>query len=69
MCIVKLWWIERANGDLARLGRRYDEDLHTVFENGVPNPQRTRAAADKLCRRGEKPVPVRIVKESEYAKG
>lgn len=69
MCIERFWWVEGPDGELARVGRWYDEDFNTVFEHGIPNLQRTMIEAEKLCKEGEKPVPVKIVKESEYAKG
>lgn len=56
-----MWWIERANGNLLSVGRvLYDRGIADI---GLPNPQLTKREAARLCRTGESPVRVRLVKE------
>jgi hypothetical protein len=59
--MIKLWWIERANGNLVSCGRTIQNN--EIYEGGQPNPFFLRRDALAHCRdKGEKPVKVKIVK-------
>jgi len=55
------WWIEKiSTGKLVAFGRRKLSD--GIHESGCPNLQYQRKDARRLCRYGEKPIKVKIVK-------
>ena len=52
------WWIENAKGDLRKRGRY-------MYSNAAPDLFMTKRQAQAFCRRGERPVKVRLVKVEE----
>ena len=57
-----LYWIEKSTGALVACGRHIGPDrLLTV--SGPPNPVFYLDDALKLCRDGERPVKVRLIRE------
>ena len=59
------WWIENKHGILVTVGREMIFHVikgATIRDVGMPNPQRTKYWAKHLCRKGERPVKVKIVK-------
>ena len=58
-----LWWIASRNGILVKIGRRKEDGV--IIESGCPNLQPTHKAALELCRPGEAPVSVKIIRDSK----
>lgn len=52
------YWIENAKGDLRKRGR-------FMYSDAAPDLFRTKKQAQVFCRRGEKPIKVRLVKVEE----
>ena len=57
------WWIEKPNGKFVTFGRRIS-DIGEIHEGGMPRLQRTKREAKNLCWQDEKPVRVKLIKES-----
>ena len=57
------WWVEDENGELITLGREKDYTDGRIWAGGAPNIGWYRRDVLPLCREGERPVKVRIVKE------
>ena len=55
------WWIEKVStGRMVVFGRTKVADA--VHESGCPNLQDLRKDAQELCREGERPIRVKIIK-------
>ena len=63
------YWIEGKDGKLVKTGRSIygrEEDLVEGLEDcGLPEMQESKEWAKVLCRKGERPVKVRLVKAEE----
>lgn len=59
------WWIEDKHGKLITVGRTLEyiniEDIK-IIDYGIPEPTLTKRESKELCREGENPVKVKLVK-------
>ena len=57
------WWIEDENGQLVQYGREILSGETRIWDGGAPNVGWYRRDVKSLCRKGERPVKVRMVRE------